>query len=182
MRRRTGGSDAGWHRKLPLSGDGREEIAAPLSNDLPDILREPALSRTRGAELKPVARVRSTRTVRHLVDADDTPLAELSIDTVRAGRSSRSTNGSPSASHTLCGVVGGVDLLGVDEFDGAAELGGGAVQPPLDRGGALVCLAVIGHGGVDGERGDCGGGVVGLEVAGDRLGQRMRGDGAGLVA
>ncbi|MGW3312759.1 CYTH and CHAD domain-containing protein [Streptomyces sp. NPDC001073] len=84
LRRRTGGSDAGWHLKLPLSGDSREEVRAPLSEELPDTLRELTLSRTRGAELRPVVRIRSDRGVRQLVASDGTALAELSVDAVRA--------------------------------------------------------------------------------------------------
>ncbi|MDQ0604449.1 CHAD domain-containing protein [Streptomyces canus] len=84
LRRRTGGTDAGWHLKLPLSGDSREEVRAPLSDTLPDALRDLALSRTRGAELRPVVRIRSTRGVRQLVGSQGAVLAELSIDAVRA--------------------------------------------------------------------------------------------------
>ncbi|WP_405407539.1 CHAD domain-containing protein [Streptomyces sp. NBC_01124] len=84
LRRRTGGPDAGWHLKLPLGGDAREEVWAPLSDEVPESLRELALSRTRGAELRPVVRIRSTRTVRRLRDAEGGVLAELSLDEVRA--------------------------------------------------------------------------------------------------
>ncbi|MFB8267414.1 CHAD domain-containing protein [Streptomyces sp. NPDC055955] len=84
LRRRTGGSDAGWHLKLPLPGDSREEVQAALTDAVPDALRDLALSRTRGAELTPVVRIRSTREVRELVDAEGGVLAELSIDAVRA--------------------------------------------------------------------------------------------------
>ncbi|MFC8871731.1 CHAD domain-containing protein [Streptomyces sp. NPDC057148] len=84
LRRRTGGPDAGWHLKLPLTGDTREEMRAPLSDDVPDVLRELLLSRTRGAPLRPVMRIRSTRSVRHLRDAEGEVLAELSLDEVRA--------------------------------------------------------------------------------------------------
>jgi CHAD domain-containing protein len=84
LRRRTGGSDAGWHLKLPLGGDSREEVGAPLSDAVPDALRELVLSRTRGAGLRPVARIRSSRAVRRLLDRDGGPLAELSLDRVRA--------------------------------------------------------------------------------------------------
>ncbi|OPG09028.1 metal-binding protein [Streptomyces sp. GKU 895] len=84
LRRRTGGADAGWHLKLPLPGDSREEIRAPLSDTLPDTLSDLALSRTRGAHLRPVIRIRSTRGVRQLVGSQGTALAELSIDAVRA--------------------------------------------------------------------------------------------------
>ncbi|MFH8241168.1 CHAD domain-containing protein [Streptomyces sp. NPDC018321] len=84
LRRRTGGPDAGWHLKLPLTGDTREEMRAPLSDDVPDVLRELLLSRTRGAPLRPVMRIRSTRSLRHLRDAGGEVLAELSLDEVRA--------------------------------------------------------------------------------------------------
>ncbi|MDG5808960.1 CYTH and CHAD domain-containing protein [Streptomyces ossamyceticus] len=84
LRRRTGGSDAGWHLKLPLPGDSREEVQAVLTDAVPDALHDLALSRTRGAELTPVVRIRSTREVRDLVDAEGAVLAELSIDAVRA--------------------------------------------------------------------------------------------------
>ncbi|MFE9680283.1 CHAD domain-containing protein [Streptomyces sp. NPDC006285] len=84
LRRRTGGADAGWHLKLPLSGDSREEISSPLTDTVPDALLDLTASRTRGAELKPVVRIRSTREVRHLVDTDGTLRAELCVDTVRA--------------------------------------------------------------------------------------------------
>lgn len=84
LRRRTGGSAPGWHLKLPLPGDSREEVQAALTDAVPDALRDLALSRTRGAELTPVARIRSTREVRDLVDAEGGVLAEVSIDAVRA--------------------------------------------------------------------------------------------------
>ncbi|WP_055490790.1 CYTH and CHAD domain-containing protein [Streptomyces sp. TP-A0356] len=84
LRRRTGGTDAGWHLKLPRTDDSREEVQAPLSDEIPDELRGLALSRTRGAPLRPVVRIRSTRSVRALVNAEGGALAELSLDTVRA--------------------------------------------------------------------------------------------------
>ncbi|MFE1796735.1 CHAD domain-containing protein [Streptomyces sp. NPDC059517] len=84
LRRRTGGTDAGWHLKLPLSGDSREEIRSALTDTVPDALLDLTRSRTRGAELTPVVRIRSTREVRHLVDADGTTRAELCVDSVRA--------------------------------------------------------------------------------------------------
>ncbi|MFE7646095.1 CYTH and CHAD domain-containing protein [Streptomyces phaeoluteigriseus] len=91
LRRREGGPDAGWHLKLPLGEDTREEIRAPLGthdrgnpHDIPEGLRDLALSRTRGARLEPVVRLRTERTVRELVDADGGLLAELTLDRVRA--------------------------------------------------------------------------------------------------
>ncbi|MFJ4890328.1 CHAD domain-containing protein [Streptomyces sp. NPDC088788] len=85
LRRRTGGTDAGWHLKLPLPGDSREEIQAPLSSeDVPEELRDLAFSRTRGAPLRPVIRIRSARSLHHLLDAEGAVLAELSVDEVSA--------------------------------------------------------------------------------------------------
>ncbi|MEU6064954.1 CYTH and CHAD domain-containing protein [Streptomyces sp. NPDC047082] len=84
LRRRTGGADAGWHLKLPASGDSRDEVRAPLSDTVPDTLRDLALSRTRGVELRPVVRIWSTRSTRHLVDSEGAVLADLSLDRVRA--------------------------------------------------------------------------------------------------
>ncbi|MFI6035113.1 CHAD domain-containing protein [Streptomyces sp. NPDC051315] len=84
LRRRTGGSDAGWHLKLPLAGDSREEIRAPLQEEIPDQLRDLALSRTRGARLEPVVRIHSHRAVRELVDADGSLVAEVVLDRVEA--------------------------------------------------------------------------------------------------
>ncbi|MFJ3492401.1 CHAD domain-containing protein [Streptomyces sp. NPDC086091] len=95
LRRRTGGADAGWHLKLPLDGDTREEISAPLTDTgtaassgdtdpVPDALRDLALSRTRGARLEPLVRVRTRREVRELTDARGALLAELTLDRVTA--------------------------------------------------------------------------------------------------
>ncbi|MGW6262912.1 CYTH and CHAD domain-containing protein [Streptomyces sp. NPDC055085] len=85
LRRRTGGTDAGWHLKLPLPGDSREEIQAPLSSEeVPEELRDLAFSRTRGAPLRPVIRIRSARSLHHLLDAEGAVLAELSVDEVSA--------------------------------------------------------------------------------------------------
>ncbi|QDQ11539.1 CYTH and CHAD domain-containing protein [Streptomyces spectabilis] len=88
LRRRTGGSDAGWHLKLPVSlADGvRDEIHAPLSDDVPRPLAGLVRSRVRDTPLVPVVRLRSARAVRHLVDGSGTLLAEVSVDGVRAER------------------------------------------------------------------------------------------------
>ncbi|MEU2212720.1 CYTH and CHAD domain-containing protein [Streptomyces hygroscopicus] len=85
LRRRTGG-DEGWHLKLPVGPDARDEIRAPLSDALPAGLAGLVRSRTRGAELSPLVRLLSERTVRRLVDADGALLAVLSADRVTARR------------------------------------------------------------------------------------------------
>ncbi|MGY4920896.1 CYTH and CHAD domain-containing protein [Streptomyces sp. 900105755] len=86
LRRRSGGSDAGWHLKLPVAPGVRDEIHAPLSDTLPDELAALARSRVREGQLVPVIRLRTTRDVRHLVDAEGALLAEVSVDRVRADR------------------------------------------------------------------------------------------------
>ncbi|WP_338696434.1 CYTH and CHAD domain-containing protein [Streptomyces sp. Q6] len=88
LRRRTGGDDAGWHLKLPVavSADARDEVRAPLSDDLPRALAGLVRSRVRGDELGPVVRLLSSRQVTHLSAADGSLLAEVSVDAVRAER------------------------------------------------------------------------------------------------
>ncbi|MGP3686024.1 CYTH and CHAD domain-containing protein [Streptomyces sp. IBSNAI002] len=86
LRRRTGGADAGWHLKLPVSPGVRDEIAAALSDTVPVQLAALLRSRVRGAGLEPQVRLVSSRRVSHLLDADGALLAELSTDTVRAER------------------------------------------------------------------------------------------------
>ncbi|MFE9773149.1 CHAD domain-containing protein [Streptomyces sp. NPDC005931] len=86
LRRRTGGSDAGWHLKFPVAPGVRDEIHAPLSDTVPESLARLVRSRVRDAELRPVVRLRSDRDVRHLVDADGRLLAEVSADAVHAQR------------------------------------------------------------------------------------------------
>ncbi|WP_055489993.1 CYTH and CHAD domain-containing protein [Streptomyces sp. TP-A0356] len=91
LRRRTGGDDAGWHLKLPVSDDVRDEIHAPLSDTIPPYLSGLVRSRVRDADLVPVVRLRSARDIRHLVDAHGALLAEVSLDRVRAERLSGGT-------------------------------------------------------------------------------------------
>jgi CHAD domain-containing protein len=86
LRRRTGGSDAGWHLKLPVAAGVRDEIRAPLSDTVPDELAGLVRSHVREGQLVPVVRLRSERDVRLLLDAEGRLLAEASVDAVRADR------------------------------------------------------------------------------------------------
>ncbi|MET7761658.1 CYTH and CHAD domain-containing protein [Streptomyces sp. NPDC005393] len=86
LRRRTGGDDAGWHLKLPVGPDTREEIHAPLGDEVPSEMAALLRSRVRRAPLLPLAHLRSERDRKHLVDADGTVLAEVSVDRVTARR------------------------------------------------------------------------------------------------
>ncbi|MGW1187254.1 CYTH and CHAD domain-containing protein [Streptomyces sp. NPDC002559] len=86
LRRRTGGSDAGWHLKFPVASGIRDELREPLSDTLPRSLAGLVRSRVRGAALVPVVRLRSARDVHHLVDDRGELLAEVAVDEVRAAR------------------------------------------------------------------------------------------------
>ncbi|MEU1438074.1 CYTH and CHAD domain-containing protein [Streptomyces sp. NPDC005775] len=86
LRRRTGGDDAGWHLKFPVSSGIRDEIGAPLSDTLPPALAALIRSRARDTPVVPVVRLRSARDIHLLTGADGAPLAELSVDEVRAER------------------------------------------------------------------------------------------------
>ncbi|MEU9027847.1 CYTH and CHAD domain-containing protein [Streptomyces sp. NPDC048383] len=95
LRRRTGGEDAGWHLKLPVSPGVRDEVHAPLaasedpdrdSDSVPGALAALVRSRIRRQPLEPQVRLVSSRDLTHLLDADGHLLAELSTDAVLAER------------------------------------------------------------------------------------------------
>lgn len=87
LRHRVGGSDPGWHLKLPVGGDSRDELRMPVGRSR----RQPpaeliALTRvhTRGAALVPVAQLTTRRRRWVLADPDGRALAELVEDRVSA--------------------------------------------------------------------------------------------------
>lgn len=102
LRRRTGGPDAGWHLKLP-AGSERREVHEPLGagapaaggpaagraeagEPVPPRLAALADSAARGEPLTAIARLATTRTVRHLVDGSGRVLAEVADDQVTGAR------------------------------------------------------------------------------------------------
>ncbi len=92
LRRRTGGTDAGWHLKLkqPIKGaeaDSRLEIRKPLGRSVrtvPAALLGLVRVQLRGAAIAPVALISTTRTVRELRAEDGTVLGEVADDLVSA--------------------------------------------------------------------------------------------------
>ena len=87
LRRRTGGVDAGWHLKLPVTAEERQEVVEPLGSgqeSVPERLRQHVLVHTRGHALQPVARIKTLRSSTFLYDADGGILAQFSDDRVEA--------------------------------------------------------------------------------------------------
>ena len=85
LRRRTGGTDAGWHLKLPAGAETRREVHAPLGpggEPVPGELAGLVAEWTQGQPLRPIARLQTTRTVRRLIDAGGQVLAEVADDEV----------------------------------------------------------------------------------------------------
>ena len=85
LRRRTGGTDAGWHLKLPAGADSRREVHAPLgrgASSVPARLAELVTGWTGGQPLRPIARLATTRRLRRLAGRDGEVLAEVADDLV----------------------------------------------------------------------------------------------------
>jgi inorganic triphosphatase YgiF len=84
LRRRTGGTDAGWHLKLP-AGAERREVHAPLeagTTTVPGELTGLVSGVLGDLPVRPIARLQTARTVRHLRDGAGQVLAEVADDQV----------------------------------------------------------------------------------------------------
>ena len=89
LRRRTGGSDEGWHLKLPVRPGTRRELHVPLSegtDTVPPRLAAMVADITEGRPLRPVARLETARTVRRLIGPGGDVLAEVADDAVTGRR------------------------------------------------------------------------------------------------
>jgi inorganic triphosphatase YgiF len=90
LRRRTGGADEGWHLKLPMGRDTRQEVHAPLGEGAPDSVPARLAARvadiTAGRPLRPIAKLDTERTVVTLTGPAGDPLAEVADDRVTARR------------------------------------------------------------------------------------------------
>jgi CHAD domain-containing protein len=87
LRRRTGGSDAGWHLKTPGDGSSRTEHRLPLGSDadtVPSELVAEVRAIVREHPLRPVARLRTRRVESPLRDATGATLALVAEDAVIA--------------------------------------------------------------------------------------------------
>jgi len=86
LRRRTGGTDDGWHLKLPAGGDDRNEIHRALGRTtrVPASITRLLPAATAGAQLAPILELRTRRTRRSLLDADGAERAVIADDHVTA--------------------------------------------------------------------------------------------------
>ena len=90
LRRRTGGTDEGWHLKLPVRPGTRQEVHVPLSagtGAVPQRLEALVTEITEGMPLHPIGVVETIRTVRRLTGPAGEVLAEVADDLVTARRS-----------------------------------------------------------------------------------------------
>jgi inorganic triphosphatase YgiF len=90
LRRRVGGPDEGWHLKLPVRKDTRQEIRLPLSageaGNVPAELAAQVQDVIAGRPLHPIAILDTERTVVTLSGQGGEPLAEVADDLVTATR------------------------------------------------------------------------------------------------
>jgi inorganic triphosphatase YgiF len=90
LRRRVGGDDEGWHLKLPVRKDTRQEVHAPLdagaSGSVPARLTARVEDITAGRRLRPVAILDTERTVVTLPGPSGDALVEVADDRVTATR------------------------------------------------------------------------------------------------
>lgn len=93
LRRRTGGTDPGWHLKLPADPEmidipgARTEIRLPLGGtEVPDAIRQEVAEVVDDRPLVPVATLRTRRTVRVARDEQGLALVEIADDEVSASR------------------------------------------------------------------------------------------------
>jgi len=89
LRRRSGGTDEGWHLKLPAGAGARREVHAPLGTaerEVPAELTARVAEVTGGQPLAPIATLDTERTVVTLRSADGRVVAEIADDLVTARR------------------------------------------------------------------------------------------------
>jgi inorganic triphosphatase YgiF len=90
LRRRVGGADEGWHLKLPVRKDTRQEVRTPLAagevGSVPATLAAQVEDVTAGRRLHPVAILDTERTVVTLSSPSGDPLAEVADDLVTGTR------------------------------------------------------------------------------------------------
>jgi CHAD domain-containing protein len=114
LRHREGGSDAGWHLKIP-AGDARTEVQShAAAGSLPVSLRRRVAGVVGDEAVRPVATIRTTRQTTHVLDAEGELLVELADDRVT-------------------GTAAGADAYPVAWREVEVELGAAGDEADLDR-------------------------------------------------
>lgn len=120
LRRRTGGTDEGWHLKLPAGQDTRRELQAPLDeqrhHEVPERFAAQLAAVTGGLPLAPIAVLETERTVVTLSGQDGRVVAEIADDLVTARRLGHSAEAADGAD-------------GADGTDGTASADNAAGEP-----------------------------------------------------
>lgn len=127
LRRRLGGDDAGWHLKLPVAPEHRQEVRLPaggVDDQVPDALLDAVRVHVRDHDVVPVARILTRRVVRRLLDDHAVVLAELCDDRVSAERwlpDASSTHWRECEVELVCGTGVLLDRLEQALVAGGAE-------------------------------------------------------------
>ena len=158
IRRRTGGSDDGWHLKQPGAGpDQRTELHAPVEHRRPpQEFRDQVAGTLDGAPLVPVAELRTHRSERTLTGADGTVLAVVCVDQVDARAGVHTQRWREAEVELVDGDAGFLDrVTGVLQAAGvqlseSASKAGQALAPAIadaaaaDRSAGAAVLAYVG--------------------------------------
>ncbi len=90
LRRRTGGTDEGWHLKLPAGANARREIHAPLAagdeGQVPERLASQVAQVAGDLPLAPIATLSTQRTLTIVLGPAGEVIAEVADDVVTARR------------------------------------------------------------------------------------------------
>lgn len=123
LRRRTGGPDAGWHIKGPRGADGgRVELHWPLDDGTapPPAVAERVADVSNGP-FTPLARIRNSRAVQHLLSAEGAVVAEFADDHVSTRDERAGVERSWHEWEIELGPDGPADAAGRDAFFAAVE-------------------------------------------------------------
>jgi inorganic triphosphatase YgiF len=130
LRRRVGGPDEGWHLKLPVRKDTRQEVRLPLSageaGTVPAQLAAQVEDITAGRSLHPIAILDTERTVVTLTGQADEPLAEVADDLVTARRLDEPGAEPMTWREIEVEAAEGAEVAGLLEAAGQALRGAGA--------------------------------------------------------
>jgi len=130
LRRRVGGPDEGWHLKLPVRKDTRQEVRTPLgegdTGTVPARLAAQVEHITAGRALHPIAILDTERIVVTLTGQAGEPLAEVADDLVTATRLDQPGAAPMRWREIEVEAVEGADAASLLEAVGQALRGAGA--------------------------------------------------------